>query len=85
MSPQLDFKTISLCLRFIIKELYALAEIGDEYSKSKARRCLEVIKKLEAVPELELRFNDTDFPDVKETQGKLIRLARFFRRQPSYS
>jgi uncharacterized protein YacL len=62
--------------RFVIKELYALAEIGDEFSKSKARRCLEVIKKLEAIPELELRFNDTDFPDVKETQGKLLRLAR---------
>jgi uncharacterized protein YacL len=62
--------------RFVIKELYALVEIGDELSKSKARRCLEVIKKLEAIPELELRFNDTDFPDVKETQGKLLRLAR---------
>lgn len=62
--------------RFIIKELYATAEIGDEFSKGKARRCLEVIKKLEAVPNLELRFNDTDFPDVKEVQGKLLRLAR---------
>jgi uncharacterized protein YacL len=62
--------------RFVIKELYALSEIGDEFSKSKARRCLEVIKKLEGVPELELRFNDTDFPDVKDTQGKLLRLAR---------
>jgi len=62
--------------RFVIKELYALAEIGDEFAKAKARRSLEVIKKLEGVPELELRFNDTDFPDVKETQGKLLRLAR---------
>ncbi len=62
--------------RFVIKELYAASEIGDEYSKSKARRSLEVIKKLEAIPELELRFSDTDFPDVKETHGKLLRLAR---------
>jgi uncharacterized protein YacL len=62
--------------RFVIKELYTLAEIGDEFSKNKARRCLEVIKKLEDIPELALRFNDTDFPDVKETQGKLLRLAR---------
>lgn len=62
--------------RFIIKELYAFAEIGDEVSKSKARRSLEVIKKLEAVPELDLRFNDTDFPEVKDSHGKLIRLAR---------
>ena len=45
-------------------------------SKNKARRCLDVIKKLESVPALEIKINDTDFPDVKEMQGKLIRLAR---------
>jgi len=62
--------------RFLIKELYAQSETGDEISKVKAKRALEVIKKLEAIPGLELRFNDTDFPEVKETLGKMIRLAR---------
>jgi uncharacterized protein YacL len=62
--------------RFLIKEIYALSEIGDEVSKSKAKKSLDIIKKLEAIEGLELRFNDTDFPDVKDIQGKLIRLAR---------
>lgn len=62
--------------RFIVKELYAQSEIGDEITKVKARRSLDVIKKLESLPEVEMKINDTDFPDVKETQGKLIRLAR---------
>jgi uncharacterized protein YacL len=62
--------------RFTVKELYAFSEIGDEVSKSKARRSLDVIKKLEAIPDLDLRFNDTDFPEVKDIQGKLVRLAR---------
>ncbi len=62
--------------RFVIKELYALAEIGDELSKIKARRSLEVIKKLETIAGLEMRFNDTDFPEAKETPSKLVRLAR---------
>jgi uncharacterized protein YacL len=62
--------------RFVIKELYALAEIGDELSKIKAKRSLEVIKKLETIAGLEMRFNDTDFPEAKETQSKLVRLAR---------
>lgn len=62
--------------RFIIKDLYAQAEMGDELSKGKAKRSLEVLKKLEGVPGLELRINDTDFPDVQEMQGKLLRLAR---------
>lgn len=62
--------------RFIVKELYVQSEIGDEITKSKARRSLDVLKKLEAIHHLELRYNDTDFPDVKDIQGKLIRLAR---------
>ena len=62
--------------RFIIKELYAQAEIGEELPKGRAKRCLEVIKKLESVPDLELRYNDTDFPEVKDLMGKIVRLAR---------
>ncbi len=62
--------------RFIIKELYAQVESGDEHSKAKARRCLEVIKKMEDLPTLGLRFNDTDFPEVKDLGSKLIRLSR---------
>lgn len=62
--------------RFIIKELYAQSEIGDELSKAKARRCLETVKKLETTPHLEMRINETDFPEVKDSFSKLIRLSR---------
>ncbi len=62
--------------RFLVKELYASTEIGDEMTKSKAKRALEVLKKLEIIPELNLRFNDTDFPEIKDMYNKLLRLAR---------
>lgn len=62
--------------RFIMKELYAEAETGDEIVKSKARRSLETIKKLEELPDLNIKYNDTDFPEVKDQLNKLIRLAR---------
>lgn len=63
--------------RFTVKELYAQAEIGDEMAKGKARRSLELIKKLENMPSLDLRFIDTDFPEVHDPMMKLIRLARY--------
>ncbi len=62
--------------RFIVKELYSQSEMGDELIKAKARRSLDVVKKLEEIPSLGMRYNDTDFPETREMTGKLIRLAR---------
>jgi uncharacterized protein YacL len=62
--------------RFILKELYEFAENSDEAIRVKARRCLDVIKKLENIPTLDLRYVDTDFPEIKDSMSKLVRLAR---------
>lgn len=62
--------------RFLLKELYIQGESSSEAEKSKAKRSLDIVKKLEALPELGIRYNETDFPDVKDPMGKMIRLAR---------
>lgn len=63
--------------RFSVKELQGQLENPDESIKTRARRCLDVIKKLENIPSLDLRYVDTDFPDIKDQMTKLVRLARF--------
>jgi uncharacterized protein YacL len=67
--------------RFVVQELYAQAESGDETTKTKARRALEIIKKLEELPNLEIRYSDNDFPELKDLLGKQIRLARLLDAQ----
>lgn len=62
--------------RFLVKDLYASAEVPDEMTRGKSKRALEVLKKLEAIPELELRYNETDFPEVKDPLAKMVRFAR---------
>lgn len=62
--------------RFVIKELYAQAESSDEMTRARAKRALEVSKKLEENTSLQMRYNDTDFPDVKDQTGKMVRLGR---------
>lgn len=62
--------------RFAVKELVAQAETGDENTRNKAYRSLELIKKLEGMPSLDLRYIDTDFSEIKDPMQKLIRLAR---------
>jgi uncharacterized protein YacL len=62
--------------RFVIKELYAQSEIGEESMKFRAKRGLETVKKMELNPLHCIRFNDTDFPEAKDQTSKLIRLSR---------
>jgi uncharacterized protein YacL len=62
--------------RFTLKDLYFQAENGDENLKAKARRSLEVCKKLETLPNLNLSFSETDFPEIKDPINKLTRHAR---------
>lgn len=62
--------------KFCLEELRNAVESGDESLKSKAQGGLEVFKKLEALPCLELRVVDIDFPEQKDLYTKLTRLAR---------
>lgn len=62
--------------RFLVKDLYAQAEASDEAIRTKGKRALDVLRKLEAVPGLDLRYNETDFSDVKDQMTKTVRLAR---------
>lgn len=62
--------------RFVMKELFAMAESADEHSKTKARRCLDVFKKLENIPGLNIRYSDIDYSDLKDSMSKLLKLAR---------
>jgi uncharacterized protein YacL len=62
--------------RFIVKDLYVQLEASDEQAKIKAKRSLEIIKKLEGLNGLEIRYNDTDFPEIKDPLSKMTRLAR---------
>lgn len=59
-----------------MKQLYEMAESQIETQKNRARRALDIVKKMEELPSLELRFNETDFPEIKELPAKLIRLSR---------
>jgi uncharacterized protein YacL len=62
--------------RFLVKEFYAQMEGPEEIFRTKAKKALEVLKKLELIAPLELRYNDTDFPDIKDPMSKMLRLAR---------
>lgn len=62
--------------RFMIKELYYLSEMGEEMAKAKAKRCLDTLKKLEAIPELRLRYEELHVSEAQDSFTQILRLAR---------
>lgn len=62
--------------RFVVKDLYAQLESSDEKNRIRGKKALDILKKLEAMTDLALRFSDTDFRDIKDQTNKLLKLAR---------
>lgn len=62
--------------RYAIEDLHNLLNSPDEAQKNKARKGIELLKRLETIPSLDIRYSDIDFPEIKDPLSKLIRLAR---------
>lgn len=62
--------------RFAVKELQSQLENADDQIKSKAKKSLELIKKLESIPNLDMRYVDDDVQESLDWMSKLVKLAR---------
>ncbi len=61
---------------FVTEELRRLADSADGAHRSRGRRGLEVLSRLQAEEKISLRLEDTDFPELKRMDMKLLRLAK---------
>ena len=62
--------------RFVLKELQAIADSNDAIKRARGRRGLEMLNRIQRNTRVEVKIHDGDFPDEKEVDTKLIRLAR---------
>lgn len=62
--------------RVFVNELYELQDDPDESHRTRARRALETLKKLESLPTLGMRYTDTDLHDIKDPLQKALKIAR---------
>lgn len=60
--------------QFVISELQTLADSGDAMKRSKGRRGLEMIAKLQRLPRLDITIDDTPIPG-KAVDAMLVELA----------
>jgi uncharacterized protein YacL len=62
--------------RFVLKELQQVADSNDPIKRGRGRRGLEVLNRIQRNQRNEVKIHDGDFPDEKDVDAKLIRLAR---------
>ncbi len=60
---------------FVLQELQQLADSGDELTRTKGKRGLEVLRVL-GESELPVEFGDHEVPNVREVDDKLVVLAK---------
>ncbi|SPE52619.1 PilT protein domain protein [Verrucomicrobia bacterium] len=62
--------------RFVLKELQDIADSNDPIKRARGRRGLEMLNRIQHNPRNEVKIHEGDFPDEKEVDAKLVRLAR---------
>ena len=62
--------------RFVLRELQQIADSGDAIKRARGRRGLEMLNRIQRNTNIEVRIHDGDFPEEKEVDAKLVRLAR---------
>jgi uncharacterized protein YacL len=62
--------------RFVLKELQQIGDSNDPIRRARGRRGLEMLNRLQHSPGAEVKIHDGDFPEEKEVDAKLVRLAK---------
>ena len=62
--------------QFILKELQYIADSSDSLRRVRGRRGLDIIQRLQKIPNIDIRIIDTDFPDIHEVDSKLVALGK---------
>ena len=61
---------------FVLRELQQIADSGDGIKRARGRRGLEMLNRIQRNQRNEVKIHDGDFPEEKEVDAKLLRLAR---------
>jgi uncharacterized protein YacL len=65
--------------KFIIKELQYIADSADPIKRVRGRRGLDVLKRMQEIPNISIKITSHDFARVREADLKLVELAKSLR------
>jgi len=64
--------------QFVLRELQQVADSSDGSKRNRGRRGLDILQRIQKLPQLTVRIVEDDFPNVREVDMKLIELAKLY-------
>jgi uncharacterized protein YacL len=64
--------------QFVLRELQLVADSSDSMKRNRGRRGLDVLQRIQKMPQLNVQIVEDDFPAVREVDMKLIELAKIY-------
>ncbi len=65
--------------KFILDELQYIADSSDALRRKRGRRGLDILNRLQQDSEVPIRITDMDIEEMRDADGKLVRLAKTLR------
>ena len=62
--------------QFVLHELQTVADSADPLKRQRGRRGLEVLQRIQKMPQVKVRILEQDFPQAGDVDHKLVELAR---------
>jgi uncharacterized protein YacL len=62
--------------QYVLRELQQIADSSDPLKRNRGRRGLDVLQRLQRLPEIRTELHDLDFPQIREVDQRLIETAR---------
>jgi uncharacterized protein YacL len=62
--------------QFVLKELQQIAGSSDALKRNRGRRGLDILQRVQANVDIDIRIVDNDFPKIREVDAKLVALGK---------
>ena len=64
--------------QFVLRELQLVADSADSMKRNRGRRGLDVLQRIQKMPQLHIQIMEDDFPNIRDVDMKLVELGKIY-------
>jgi uncharacterized protein YacL len=64
--------------QFVLRELQLVADSADSMKRNRGRRGLDILQRIQKMPQLHVQIMEDDFPNIRDVDMKLVELGKLY-------